>query len=417
MEKRKTIKREIIFEGKGLDKGEKCKVILKPTYDKGIKFEIEGRTYKLSEIGFIAEKRGTCISADKKRIYYVEHLLSAVYGSGIDDLIIKIEGDEIPFFDGSAKLFAERIFEAGLEEKEEEIKFYEIKRPFKMDFENSSISILPSDKFEVIYSFTKEPFQGIEHKFEFDSESYLKNIAPSKTFITYEEALKLKEKGYFKGGDETLALIYKGKEIINREVLSFEDEPARHKILDILGDLCLTGKRFKGKFIFEGTGHKDHLNFIPFLEAYSGCGTEIDIEQIRKLLPHDYPFLLVDRVISLEEDRVVGIKNVTYNEPFFEGHFPERRIMPGVLIVEAMAQTGGLMLLNKVNDRENTLVFFTSIENAKFRNPVFPGDTLYFVLSLLRFKGRICKMKGYTVKDDKIVCEAVMTASIIPREE
>jgi len=413
MEKRKTIKKEVIFEGKGLDAGKSCKVVLYPSREKGIKLKIEGKIYNLGDIEFTSEKRGTCLVLDKKRIYYVEHLMSALYGVGIDDVIMEIEGDEIPFFDGSSKVFVDEIKKAGVIENEEELKYYEIKRPFKMDFENSSISILPNDKFEIIYRFTREPF--LEYTFVFKEQNYIKEIAPSKTFITYEEAVTLREKGYYKGGDEKLALIYKDGKVLNKEIQTFEDEPARHKILDVLGDLSLTGKRFKGRFIFEGTGHRDHLKFLPFLEAYSGCGRELDIETIRRVMPHDYPFLFVDKIISLEEDRVVGIKNVTYNEGFFEGHFPERRIMPGVIMIEAMAQTGGILLLNKIKEKENKMVFFTSIDNAKFRNPVYPGDTLYFVLNLLRFKGKICKMKGYAVKDDKIVCEAVLTAAITER--
>jgi len=416
MEKRKTIKKEVIFEGKGLDTGKPCKIALYPSKEKGIKFKIDGRIYNLRDIEFTSEKRGTCLIFDKKRIYYVEHLMSALYGAGIDDVIVEIEGDEIPFFDGSSKVFVQEIEKAGVTENEEELKYYEIKRPFKMNFENSSISILPHDKFEIIYRFTREPFIEHEYTFVFNEKNYSKEIALSKTFITYEEAVALKEKGYYKGGDEKLALIYKDGKPLNKEIQTFENEPARHKILDVIGDLSLTGKRFKGRFIFEGTGHRDHLKFLPFLEAYSGCGEEIGIETIRKVMPHDYPFLFVDKIISLEEDRVVGVKNVTYNENFFEGHFPEMRVMPGVLIIEAMAQTGGFLLLNKIKDKNNKIVFFTSIDNAKFRNPVYPGDTLYFVLNLLRFKGKICRMKGYAVKDDKIVCEAILTAAITERE-
>ncbi len=417
MEKRKSLKRKVIFEGKGLAKGEYSKITLHPSKEKGIKFKVASKIYTLKDIEFTTEMRGISLIFENKRVYYVEHLLSALYGAGVDDVIIEIEGDEIPFFDGSSRVFVEEIERAGIIENEEELKYYEIKRPFKMNFENSSISILPYDKLEITYKFTRKPFDKYEYTFVFSEENYKKEIAPSKTFITYEEAVFLKERGYYRGGDENLALIYKDGEPVNKEIQSFEDEPARHKILDVIGDLSLRGKRFKGRFIFEGTGHKDHLRFLPFLEAYSGYGEEMDIEKIRRVIPHDYPFLFVDKILSLEEERIVGIKNVTYNESFFVGHFPEMKVMPGVLIIEAMAQTGGFLLLNRIKDKTKKIILFTSIEDARFRNPVYPGDTLYFVLNLLRFKGKICKMKGYAVKEDKIVCEAVLTAAIKERED
>ncbi|MEO0295512.1 MAG: 3-hydroxyacyl-ACP dehydratase FabZ [candidate division WOR-3 bacterium] len=415
MEKRKTIKGEINFKGKGLDKGEICEIILKPNEKKGIFFLVEGKFYPLKELEPSYSKRGTCLIFEKNSVLYVEHLMSAIYGTGIDDVIIEIKGDEIPFFDGSAKIFIEKILEKGLEEKEEELEFYKVKKAFSKSFNGSRISILPGEDFEISYKFTREPYLKYRYDFIFSKESYVKEIAPSKTFITYEEAKALKEKGFFEGGDENLAIIFKDNDIINKSILTFEDEPARHKILDVIGDISLLGKRFKGKFLFEGTGHRDHIEFLPFLEAFSGYGREIDSEEIRKILPHDYPFLLVDKVLSLEEDRIVGIKNVSYNEEFFKGHFPERKIMPGVLIVEAIVQTGGILVFERFKEEhslKNKIPVFTGIENVKFKKAVYPSDTLYMVVELLRFKGKVCKLRGFALKEEGIVCEGTFTAII-----
>lgn len=415
MEKRKTIRGEISFKGIGLDKGKECEAILRPNERKGILFLLGKEFFPLREAGITYSKRGTSLIFEKESVLYIEHLMSAIYGTGIDDLIIEIKGDEIPFFDGSAKIFVEKILEKGLIEKEENLEFYKVKKAFSKIFNGSKISILPSEDFEISYRFTREPYLKYKFDFLYSSENYIKEIAPSKTFITYDEAKVLKESGFFGGGDENLAIIFKDKEIINKSILTFEDEPARHKILDVIGDISLLGKRFKGKFLFEGTGHRDHIEFLPFLEVFSGYGREIDIEEIRKILPHDYPFLLVDKIFSLEEDRVVGIKNVSYNEEFFKGHFPERKIMPGVLIVEAIVQTGGIMVFERFKEEKSLkkkIPVFTGIENVKFKKGVYPGDTLYIVVELLRFKGKVCKLRGFALKEEGIVCEGTFTAVI-----
>jgi UDP-3-O-[3-hydroxymyristoyl] N-acetylglucosamine deacetylase/3-hydroxyacyl-[acyl-carrier-protein] dehydratase len=417
MERRKTIKKEITFKGKGLDSGEDITLILYPCDKEGIFFKFDKKLINLKEIQFTSEKRGTCLLVGDNRIYYVEHLLSALNGTGVDDVIIEVKGREIPFFDGSSRFFAEKILEVGLEEKDKVINYYKILKPFTVSFNNSFIKVLPSDNFIITYRFTKEPFKKFSYTYTFSPESYVKEIAPSKTFITYEEAMEAKKRGLFKGGDEKLALIFKDGEILNKESKTFDDEPARHKILDVMGDLYLLSRRFKGEFIFEGTGHRDHIYFLKILEAYSGYGRSFDIEKIRKIMPHDYPFLFVDRILSLEDDRIVALKNVTFNEPFFEGHFPETRVMPGVLIVEAMAQAGGFLLLDKIKEKENKLLLFSGIDDVKFKSPLYPGDTVYFVLKLLRFRGRVCKMEGFAVKEDKIVCSAIMTAAIVDKNE
>ncbi len=415
MEKRKTIKGEISFKGKGLDKGKDCEVILKPNEKIGILFLIGKKFFPLREAGIAHSKRGTSLIFEKESVLYIEHLMSAIYGTGIDDVVIEIKGDEIPFFDGSAKIFVEKILEKGLIEKEKNLEFYKVKKAFSKIFNGSKISILPDEDFEISYRFTREPYLKYKFDFLYSSESYIKEIAPSKTFITYDEAKALKESGFYEGGDENLAIIFKDNRVINESILTFEDEPARHKILDIIGDISLLGKRFKGKFLFEGTGHRDNIEFLPFLEVFSGYGREMDIEEIRKILPHDYPFLLVDKVLSLEEDRIVGIKNVSYNEEFFKGHFPERKIMPGVLIVEAIVQTGGIMVFERFKEEQglkNKIPVFTGIENVKFKKGVYPGDTLYMVVELLRFKGKVCKLRGFALKEEGIVCEGTFTAII-----
>ena len=248
---------------------------------------------------------------------------------------------------------------------------------------------------------------------EINPENYLKEIAPARTYIFEKDLKGLLENGTLKAGSlENAIVIGEDGRILNPEGLRFVDEFVRHKILDLLGDMALSGVRIKGHIIAHLTGHKHHLELARKLKART---QDLDIGQIMKFMPHRYPFLLVDRIVEMDEKHVIAIKNVTINEPFFEGHFPDYPIMPGVLIVEALAQAGGFLLLNRIKDPQNKLLFFAGVDNVKFKRPVLPGDTLYLEGELLRFGGKTARFKGVARVGDKIVAEAILTAVLVEK--
>jgi UDP-3-O-[3-hydroxymyristoyl] N-acetylglucosamine deacetylase/3-hydroxyacyl-[acyl-carrier-protein] dehydratase len=271
-------------------------------------------------------------------------------------------------------------------------------------------------------------YHGTQHAtYDITPEVFAKEIAPARTFVLERDVEALRAKGMIRGGSLRNAVVVKPDGVMNEDGLRFEDEMVRHKILDFLGDLTLLGRPARGHFLSIKSGHASNVRFVQRLaaaagepsgsaDAANGSGpVSLDITAIERIMPHRYPFLLVDRILSLEPARVVGIKNVTINEPFFVGHFPGHPIMPAVLIVEAMAQCGGVLLLNRVERPKEKLVYFMGIDNAKFRKPVRPGDQLRFELTLLRLKQRICKMEGKAYVDGDLVAEAELLSSIVDR--
>ena len=400
-----------------------------------------------------ATTRGTVISKGDIKISTIEHALAALYAFGIDNCLIKLNAPELPILDGSAKEYCEKIIASGLEEQSADKDFYVVKQKIEVrdDTTGSSIVVLPDDEFSIdtMVAFDSpvlsNQFASLDHLDDFSRE-----IGASRTFVFVREVEPLVKGNLIKGGDLDNAIVIYDSPMeqteldrladlmgvphknvtefgyINDFPLFAENEPARHKLLDVLGDIALIGRPLKGKVIATRPGHSINTTFAKKIRkeikhqeiqapVYNPSVEPLmDVNRIRELLPHRYPFLLVDKVIDKGENYIVGLKNVTGNEPFFQGHFPQEPVMPGVLQVEAMAQTGGLLVLSTVDDPEKYSTYFMKIDNVKFRNKVVPGDTLIFHVSFMTPLRRGCAiMKGYAFVGEKIVTECEFMAQIV----
>ncbi len=400
-----------------------------------------------------ATNRGTVLSKGDVRVSTVEHALAALYGAGIDNCLIKVNAPELPILDGSAKLYCENILKAGVVEQNAEKDYYVVKQKIEVrdDTSGSSIIVLPDDEFsiDVMVSFDspvlKNQYASLDHLEDFSSE-----VGSSRTFVFVREIEPLVKGNLIKGGDlDNAIVIYDSpmeqseldriadlmgaphknvKEFgyVNDFPLFADNEPARHKLLDVLGDIALIGRPLKGKIIATRPGHSINTAFSKKIRkeikhqelqapVYNpNVAPLMDINRIKELLPHRYPFLMVDKIIEKGSNYIVGVKNVTGNEPYFQGHFPQEPVMPGVLHIEAMAQTGGLLVLGQVEEPEKYSTYFMKIDNVKFRNKVVPGDTLLFHVSFMTPLRRGCAvMKGYAFVGEKIVTECEFMAQII----
>jgi len=311
-------------------------------------------------------------------------------------------------------------------------RYFRVREPVRYEEKGVILVAMPHDGLRVTFTIEYEnAFRGTQYAtYDIDPETFVREIAPARTFVLERDVEALRARGMIQGGTLQNAVVVQPGGILNKEPLRFEDEFVRHKILDFLGDLTLLGRPARGHFISMKSGHATNVRFVQRLVADEEPGSllkgafkngdhgpvQLDIMQIMQIMPHRYPLLLIDRILSLEEHRVVGIKNVTINEPFFNGHFPGHPIMPAVLIIEAMAQCGGVLLLNTVERPKDKLVYFMGINNAKFRRPVRPGDQLRFELNLLRLKQRICKMEGKAYVHGDLVAEAELLSSIVERD-
>ncbi len=458
MEKQKTLASEFSLNGKGLHTGLQIKVSFKPAPENyGYKIkrtDLEGQPV----IDAVAEnvtntQRGTVLSKGDVKVSTVEHALAALYAWGIDNCLIELDAPEIPIFDGSARYFSENIEKTGLIEQNA-IKDYFIVRhkiEVKDERSGSSIVILPDDRLSinVLIEF-HSPVLSNQYATLNSMSEFPEHIAASRTFVFLREIETLLQNNLIKGGDLDNAIVIYDQKMeqfemnrladklglphvnvkefgfINDRPLVFPNEPARHKLIDVLGDIALIGKPLKGHIIATRPGH--HINNqlarlirkevkLKDVQAPLYDATQppvMDINRIRELLPHRFPFLLVDKIVEIGSDYIIGIKNVTVNEPFFQGHFPQEPIFPGVFLVEAMAQTSGLLVLNTVDEPERYSTYFMKIDEVKFRQKVVPGDTLIFRLQLLAPMRRgISTMKGYVFVGEKIVCEAEFMAQII----
>lgn len=459
--KQKTLKSEFSVSGKGLHTGVHVTATFKPaevnTGYRIKRIDLEGDPIIEALAENVTETtRGTVVSskADKNvKVSTIEHALAALYTAGIDNCLIEVDAAELPILDGSAIIYCNKIEEVGIQEQEEEKEYYVVKKRIKVfDPETgSSLIVLPDDELsmDVMIEFNSpvlsNQFASLEHVSAFKSE-----IAASRTFVFVREILPLLQMNLIKGGDLDNAIVIHDKEMpkedldrladlmnvprkqvselgyLNNKPLVYKNEPARHKLLDLLGDLSLIGRPLKGRIVATKPGHTINTTLAKKIRkelryqnvqapSYDPNKEPIfDINDIRRMLPHRYPMQLVDKVIEMGKNHIVGVKNITSNEPFFQGHFPEEPVMPGVLQVEAMAQVGGLLVLSQVEDPERYSTYFMKIDNVKFRQKVVPGDTLIFHLSFITPIRRGCAvMKGYAFVGEKIVSEAEFMAQIV----
>ena len=458
MQKQKTIGASFTLEGKGLHTGLNIKITFHPA--------AENHGYKIKRtdlngqptIDVLAElvtqtQRGTVLKKGEAQVSTVEHAMAALYALGIDNCLIEVDAPEFPILNGSSSFYTEEILRVGIVEQNALKDYYVVKQKIEVKDEEtgSSIILLPDDKFSanVLISF-KSPILSNQFATLNDLSEFPSEISASRTFVFVREIEALLQHGLIKGGDLDNAIVIYDEEtsqealdkladsmgqphlkvdklgFLNNKPLAFDNEPARHKLLDLIGDLALIGKPIKGRVIATCPGHKINNQIARVLRkgikqnevqapVYDiNVAPLIDVNRIKELLPHRYPFLLVDKIIDYTEEYIVGVKNVTTNEPFFMGHFPTEPVMPGVLLIEAMAQTGGLLILNGLENTSNYSTYFVKIDGVKFRQKVVPGDTLVFkiVMSSPMRRG-IASMKGYAFVGEKLVCEAEFMAQII----
>jgi len=462
MIKQKTLKKAVSIEGVGLHTGENVKLTLKPApANYGFKFvrsDLEGKPVIEASAQFVTKtQRGTVLEKNGVQVHTTEHVLAALTGMDIDNCMIEINAAEPPIKDGSAKYFVEMIESAGIVEQDTEREYFVVKKVISyVDPETGSeILIMPADHYEItaMVDFGTKVL-GTQNAYLKAVKDFAKEIAPARTFSFLHELEMLLKNGLIKGGDLSNAIIFVDKEISNEtkellkdyfkkddfEVkpngilnninLQWPNEAARHKLLDVVGDLALIGTKLKGKVIANKPGHKVNTAFAKKLQKIIKNEKRnkvpefdlnqpplMDVEKIMTLLPHRPPFLLIDRILELSDTHVVGMKNVTMNESFFIGHFPGAPVMPGVLQVEAMAQTGGILVLSSVPDPENYLTYFMKMDKVKFKRKVKPGDTLIFKADLISpIRRGICHMQAYAYANGQLVAEAEMMAQIVRKE-
>lgn len=458
MQKQNTLAASFSLQGKGLHSGLNIEVSFNPAP--------ENHGYKIKRVDLpeqpvidaVAEnvintQRGTVIGRKDIQISTIEHAMAALYAMGVDNCLIEVNAPEFPILDGSARHYVEEIQKVGLQEQNAARDYYIVKHKVEVKDEETgaSIMLLPDDHFCVntLISFNS-PVLNNQFATMNDVKDFPTEIAASRTFVFVRELEMLLQNNLIKGGDLDNAIVIYDQKVsqealdkladmmnvphqniqelgyINHEPLVFDNEPARHKLLDVIGDIALIGKPIKGRVIATRPGHSINnklariirkqikLNDVQAPIYDPNAEPVMDINRIRELLPHRYPFLLVDKIIELGKNYIVGVKNITTNEPFFQGHFPQEPIMPGVLLVEAMAQTGGLLVLNTVDEPERYSTYFMKIDGVKFRQKVVPGDTLILRLELLApIRRGISTMKGYVFVGDKLVSEAEFMAQII----
>jgi len=457
-----TIKKSVSLQGKGLHTGKEVTISFFPAgAGEGIRFrrsDLEGEPEIPALVENVSDtSRGTTLSDGEARVMTVEHVMAAVAGLGIDNLLIGVDGEEIPIMDGSALPFVEVLQSAGISNLDAPKQYIELSETvyYKSPDGKTEYTALPSEQFRlsvmVDYDSSVIAPQYAELN---DIADFSQEIAPCRTFVFLHELEHLVDNNLIKGGDFSNAIVFVDKMIpdaqlkrladlfdkpdvqvmsqgiLNNVELYHPNEPARHKLLDLLGDLALLGGQLKGHVIARCPGHKHNSGFSSLIrkqhqERITFTGPPVvdltrppvyDIEQIQKLLPHRPPFLLVDKILELSDVHVVGLKNVTMNEPFFVGHFPKEAVMPGVLQVEALAQTGGILVLSAVEDPEAYITYFLKIDEVRFRQRVVPGDTLIFRCVLTEPVRRgLCRMRGEAYVGKKLVTEALMMAQIVKK--
>ncbi len=430
-----TLARPVTLEGVGLHTGERGHVTFRPAPENtGVRFvrvDLPGSpTVDVRPENAIFDPhagRRTILQQEGVQIHSMEHVLATVAGLGLDNLLIETDRMEIAEpADGSAAPIAKALLGAGLQSQSRPKRHIKVTKPVRLCQGGVELVAMPFRgcrlSFTIVYD---HPLVGTQSlTLDINEETFLHEIAPARTFVLERDLEALRRAGWIKGGRLESAVVVGEDRILNPEPLRFRDEFVRHKMLDLLGDLFLLGAPVLGHVSATRSGHESHVAFVKRLKETlplpgrraGGPPDEWDVTAILDLLPHRYPFLLVDRITALEEGRFIeGLKNVTINEPFFQGHFPGHPIMPAVLILEAMAQVGGLLLLHSVEDPNDKLMYFMSIDGAKFRRPVTPGDQLRLKLTLLKLKNRISKMRGEAYVDGQLAAEAELVATVVDK--
>jgi UDP-3-O-[3-hydroxymyristoyl] N-acetylglucosamine deacetylase/3-hydroxyacyl-[acyl-carrier-protein] dehydratase len=434
----RTIAKPAETKGVGLHSGVETTVRFVPAAPgSGIRFirtDLAGRPAVPARADFAIENgddpRRTTLRVGEVRIGTVEHVLAAVAGLGIDNLDIEISAAEPCEPDGSSRPFLQLLQKAGIVEQSELRHYYQTERPITFQNDGTQRILLPHEGLRVTFTIDyPNKLVGTQYaSFDLDTDVFIEEIAGARTFAMFEDVEPLRKLGLIRGGSLSNAVVVTPDEIKSDEPLRFDNEFVRHKILDLIGDLSLLGMPIKGHIIGVRGGHAVNVAFVKKLmdEAKKSYrwkepgqkSISLDIDDIHQIMPHRYPMLLIDRIVELvDRDHVIAIKNVTINEPFFQGHFPGHPIMPAVLIIEAMAQAGGVLLLNTVERPETKLMYFMGIDNAKFRKPVLPGDTLRLELKLVKLRQKYCKMSGLAFVGDELVAEAELLSTVVDRED
>ncbi|MFM2170051.1 MAG: hypothetical protein RI957_280 [Verrucomicrobiota bacterium] len=428
-----TLASSATLEGTSLHTGEKVSLTIKPAPEgHGFKF----RRIDLADQPFIdadvdkvkTVERATTLAEGSVKVHTVEHVISALTGMGVDNAIIEMNANEPPIGDGSSRPFVELIKKAGIVAQKATRRIWAIREPIHQESgDGSIITIVPSKTFRV--SVTNVGPDGRFTQYfssEVTPELYEKEIAPARTFVYYEDVKPLLDKGLIKGGSLENAVVVRGNEVMSKEALRFSNEFARHKALDLIGDLMLSGKRILGHVIAVKPGHGPNTqmaaavkreysrmrSMVPPIKIPSGEAV-LDINDVLKILPHRYPFLLVDRIVDFEGDsKCTGVKNVTINEPFFPGHFPGHPVMPGVLQLEAMAQVSSVLMLRKP-ENQGKIGYFMSADSVKWRRPVLPGDTLFIEAEVIKIRGSIGQTKVRCLVNGEVVSEGELKFALI----
>ena len=433
---RYTVAREATLEGMGLHLGEQCRLTFKPaTAGQGIvlqRIDIADAAPIRASVDEVSEtERRTQLGNGENTVHTVEHVLAAVAALGIDDLTIEMDGPEPPIFDGSASPFYESLMSAGLATLEGQPEILTLTEPVRIIDGESVYEAYPSEGLEldVTIEFPHPMIGRQSTKICVSRESFESELSSARTFGFVREVEWLRSRGLIKGASVENAIVLDDSGLLSGP-LRWRDEFVRHKAMDCIGDLALAGARVRARIVALKPSHRGTVTLVRELmkagRIHTGNGTPAmskkqengrssvyGIEDIMRVLPHRYPFLLVDRILEIEANkRVVGIKNVTINEPFFQGHFPGHPIMPGVLIVEAMAQVGGMLLLGPMEDPESKVVYFMSLDNVRFRKPVKPGDQIVFEVEIIQIRGKIAKTRGVARVDGEVVAEAEMAAMV-----
>lgn len=427
-----TVANRVSISGNGLFSGQEATVTLSPADpNTGIVFyrtdleEVSPLPAVLSNLK--STPRCTILGDGRSSVQTVEHLLSALSGCGLTNVKIEISGPEVPILDGSSMPFVRLFEEAGVRVQEEFPKIYSLTEPVYWSQGETQLMAIPSDEFRISYTLHYPDSSFLDsqfYSFAVTPEGFKNEIAPSRTFCLYEEIQPMIDQGMIKGGSLENGVIIKDDEVVNPEGVRFPEEMARHKILDLIGDLALIPIPFKAHIIAIRSGHTSNTAFAKELykQLKSQSATAVKSEvlgtkEIKEILPHRYPFLLVDKVtyINLEENKIVGQKNLTINEEFFQGHFPDLPIMPGVLILEALAQTGGILVHQK--GYKDKIALFLNVKEAKFRKPVLPGDTLMLHCEGLHYSSKGGRVKGKAMVGNKIVAEAEIGFAFINKDQ